>query len=1428
MAYAYALSPGPERDSALSSIKIRFKECTEALKKIECEFESSIGSIMIEMKGIQGFARICPGDVFEITIKYGDGQKWKSRGKILKNNDQVWDNQSVTFKALIDSVLSIRAVEVRGFGKNITLGNKLCETRSLFSAHPQLMTVNLNNIGTLKLNLVVTWNPLHGVSGSLFKSQSLLSKSSSSLFGSMRSLPALFSGSSLSGKKSSDRSGTLPIHCRIPVSVTRSDLFTETPVNHSNVSCNSSQYGAAAATASSTCQMKKSASAMAGITVKCNSDSTSSGSTSSSLHLMGTTVSSSGFGSGSSYCSGSTSVPSSALTSPDCESAPIILSSVSRQALPINSTSPSASYYFNINSYRPNSTEANSTHHRNHGTFAVANAAAAAAAASSSASHRLSSTGLFNGTQFPAGVVGSGATATAATTSIPSTGGLLSGGTSSFKNNNNNNSITSGNSSNGHGNNCQPTSRMYLSASASNLSRGGSAVSSSASSSSAYGSGSGTGAPTTVDSQRRNVFRPMSQIVKINLDSQQFNSNCNHTSKGEVNNYSACCNGSLASNLTSTSSVCNNSSSNNNSKLFHSSVKSRLFDRSYNEDIIEVADESTDCSSDLTDCSPSKGSMGTNDTNTGQMMMIPSSGEEDYVILSPPGPPKPILPSSCTPGSTASFSHPSVGEVITSNGSSHPALFSSSFTGDDRRLTSATSRSSVYPLASDYINLSDALINLISSLEDIQGQYTQTLALQVNVQNLFKIIKDISAFAANQVKRTNQQRKQQQMLLQQQQQQQQQEQDDEYDSYENQTDSYNHSYSQVMLNNNNYNLPGNTYNCKVNGNNNNNNNGSNSFILSNNCKNSSKNNSPCKSSSATKLFQQTHSSNYLRGNNNHHTSQSQSQQLNRSNLGSRTGSFTSDYSFAVESALQSFDFLNTAASDNDSSFNGCDNNFNRSHNHQHSQHLIDNLSKSIDHLNIASGLSKNKLSHRSRGQRSEKDNRQRLSHGFSLNLQHEQVTSFMTPHSTSVDDESADDDDDDEDVENELNGRHDVINHFNEKTIYTPRRSKSSAEHLTFTTGSRQFDLAILHHISQCQRLLLDVGQFGPLKERENASLTRLADHAIVMGKLCCLCQHIRDYTREINLLQEDNEESDILRLQAAEALYIQRVDQQLAHLFDDSRVTCIWQVVTQQHLRDNIDLFTDSSCPLITVTVSQFISSLKWILNKCLPVNTSNFTLHSDGTLATRSISTGSLSRGSHTNDQLYTQIAHLMTRRVLDNCAYDSDSILTVFQLHLFLKCDNPSSQSNGSSSSSSSPYKSLDHLLQELYNEQTTLLALSSNDAIRVKQCLNRFKKNVPPREPLCHIGLLALQNNDPLIARIAETYFLDARKNKSQRKEVSYNATDAHGDVNAVFLLLPSQLLIYDTSFFILQTSYLSLPTDFHLFFSLSRITFICRS
>ncbi|KAG1667399.1 Rho family-interacting cell polarization regulator 2 [Nymphon striatum] len=154
MAYAYVLSPGKEKNTALNNVRSGYKECSDLMCSIENELEQMMGTLTLQMKG---FARLCPGDVFEICIKHGP-QKWKNRGRVMKNSEQTWDNEQTTFKVLLPDVLVIKAVEVKGLGKNSMLGNKFCDTADLFSAHPQIMTVNLNSSGSLKLNLIVTWN----------------------------------------------------------------------------------------------------------------------------------------------------------------------------------------------------------------------------------------------------------------------------------------------------------------------------------------------------------------------------------------------------------------------------------------------------------------------------------------------------------------------------------------------------------------------------------------------------------------------------------------------------------------------------------------------------------------------------------------------------------------------------------------------------------------------------------------------------------------------------------------------------------------------------------------------------------------------------------------------------------------------------------------------------------------------------------------------------------------------------------------------------------------------------------------------------------------------------------------------------------------------------------------------------------------------
>ena len=54
-----------------------------------------------------------------------------------------------------------QAAELKSLS-SVTLGQKSCEIKDLFSSHPQLMTVSLNTNGSIKLNLIVTWRYVVG------------------------------------------------------------------------------------------------------------------------------------------------------------------------------------------------------------------------------------------------------------------------------------------------------------------------------------------------------------------------------------------------------------------------------------------------------------------------------------------------------------------------------------------------------------------------------------------------------------------------------------------------------------------------------------------------------------------------------------------------------------------------------------------------------------------------------------------------------------------------------------------------------------------------------------------------------------------------------------------------------------------------------------------------------------------------------------------------------------------------------------------------------------------------------------------------------------------------------------------------------------------------------------------------------------------
>ncbi|VDK88735.1 unnamed protein product [Litomosoides sigmodontis] len=134
------------------------KRLNQTAAAVELELYSMVGRFQIEIKAVIGFARITPGDIFEVSIRHG-AQKWKTRGKTQADRTQTWDHSTVIFTCYPDCPIEIKATEVRFF-KSKTLSESCFDPSEMFCSQPQLVTANLNQIGTLKLELIVHWMPL--------------------------------------------------------------------------------------------------------------------------------------------------------------------------------------------------------------------------------------------------------------------------------------------------------------------------------------------------------------------------------------------------------------------------------------------------------------------------------------------------------------------------------------------------------------------------------------------------------------------------------------------------------------------------------------------------------------------------------------------------------------------------------------------------------------------------------------------------------------------------------------------------------------------------------------------------------------------------------------------------------------------------------------------------------------------------------------------------------------------------------------------------------------------------------------------------------------------------------------------------------------------------------------------------------------------
>uniref|UniRef100_A0A7N9AL72 Rho family-interacting cell polarization regulator 2 n=1 Tax=Mastacembelus armatus TaxID=205130 RepID=A0A7N9AL72_9TELE len=101
---------------------------------------------------------LCPGDQYEIFMRYGR-QRWKLKGRIEVNSRQSWDGDEMIFMPLITDLINIKVTELKGLATHMLVGSVICETKELFTARPQVVAVDVNDLGTIKLNLEVTWYP---------------------------------------------------------------------------------------------------------------------------------------------------------------------------------------------------------------------------------------------------------------------------------------------------------------------------------------------------------------------------------------------------------------------------------------------------------------------------------------------------------------------------------------------------------------------------------------------------------------------------------------------------------------------------------------------------------------------------------------------------------------------------------------------------------------------------------------------------------------------------------------------------------------------------------------------------------------------------------------------------------------------------------------------------------------------------------------------------------------------------------------------------------------------------------------------------------------------------------------------------------------------------------------------------------------------
>ncbi|KAM8867778.1 RIPOR family member 3 isoform 2-T2 [Synchiropus picturatus] len=93
----------------------------------------------------------------QVVVRLGR-QRWRIRGRIDSEDSQTWDEEEMVFLPHIHHNFEIKVTEAKGLGW-LLVGMVTCASADFFVTRPQLMLVDVTELGTIKLQLEVTWNP---------------------------------------------------------------------------------------------------------------------------------------------------------------------------------------------------------------------------------------------------------------------------------------------------------------------------------------------------------------------------------------------------------------------------------------------------------------------------------------------------------------------------------------------------------------------------------------------------------------------------------------------------------------------------------------------------------------------------------------------------------------------------------------------------------------------------------------------------------------------------------------------------------------------------------------------------------------------------------------------------------------------------------------------------------------------------------------------------------------------------------------------------------------------------------------------------------------------------------------------------------------------------------------------------------------------